>query len=649
MTAPLWQAGPLPNVIASKGHQGHESAWPQNIPGYNRVMRLGSILAIAVLSIAAVGSDEPAGMAVLPCSQAGGTSNCAPSKQDLKKAREAYAKGVKLHHEKRLDEAFSEFENAARLAPQNVDYLTAREVVRQQIVFDDVERGNSHLLRQQPVEAMADFRSALSMDPSNQFAQQRLQEAANEWLPRSDLPARVVASSGEVHLQPDLSPAEVHFRGDSRSLLVQIAQAFGVKATLDESVTSRPVRFEIGSAHFYSVMQAACAVTKTFWTPLSSKQILIAADTPDNHRNFDQMAMRTFYVPDATSTQQLTELVNVLRTILEIKLINQQPAENTIVVRAPVPVLDAATRLIEGLDSSRPQVMLDVKVYEISGTVTRNLGLQVPDQFKLFNIPTAALAALGGQSIQDLVNQLVSSGGINQAGNSAISALLAQLQGQQNSIFSQPVATFGGGLTFMGLALGSGGAQLGINESSVKNLEHAIMRAGAGSETTFRLGSRYPILNSSFAPVFNSSAISQVLQNNSFIAPFPSFSYEDLGLSLKAKTFISGASDVDLQLEMELRTLLGQSLNGVPIISNREYKGSINLKDGDPAVVAGFISRTEQRTMTGIPGMGFVPGLNQVMTSNTNEVDQDELLIVITPRVISQPDHERATEIWMAK
>ena len=628
----------------------YKYTWPQDFPGYNLVMRLGwSILAVAALSTAALCSDQPQAVAVLPCTEAGGTSNCAPSRHDLKKAQQAFSKGAKLLREKHPEEAFAQFENAARLAPQNVDYLTAREVTRQQMVFDRVERGNSHLLSQQPVEAMADFRSALSLDPGNQFAQQRLQEAAAEWVPQSALPAKVVASGGEVRLEPDPSPAEFHYRGDSRTLLLEVARTFGIQATLDESVTSRPVTFQVGSSHFYSAMEAAAAVTKTFWTPLTSKQVLIAANTPENHRNFDQMAMRTFYVPDATSTQQVTELVNLLRTVFEIKLITPQPEKNSIVVRAPVSVLDAATRLIEGMDASRPQVMLDVKIYEINSTLMHNFGLQIPDQFKLFNIPVAALAALGGESIQDLANQLISSGGINQASNSAISALLAQLQGQQNSVFSQPVATFGGGLTFMGLALGSGGAGLGINESSVKTLEHATMRAGAGSDTSFRLGSRYPIINSSFAPVFNSSAISQVLQNQSFIAPFPSFTYEDLGLTVKTKTSISGASDVGLQLELQFRTLLGQSINGVPVISNREYKGSITLKDGEPAVVASSLSRNEQRTMTGLPGLGFIPGLNQVMTSNTKEVDQDELLVVITPRVISQPDHERATEIWMAK
>ena len=96
--------------------------------------------------------------------------------------------------------------------------------------------------------------------------------------------------------------------------------------------------------------------------------------------------------------------------------------------------------------------MLDVRVYQINHTLMRNLGLQIPNQFQLFNIPAAALLALGGQNIQSLINQLIASGGINQANSQGISALLAQLQGQQSSssVFSQPVATFGNGTTLMG-------------------------------------------------------------------------------------------------------------------------------------------------------------------------------------------------------
>src|SRR5207244_606817 len=205
----------------------------------------------------------------------------------------------------------------------------------------------------------------------------------------------------------------------------------------------------------------------------------------------------------------------------------------------------------------RPQVMLGVRVYQIDHQLARNIGVHIPYTFNMFNIPAAALAGLGGQNIQDLINQLIASGGINQAGSSALSGLLAQLGGQQNSIFSQPLATFGGGLTFMGLSLDHLSAPLSVNESWVRNHD------------------------------------------------------------------------------------------GVPVISNREYKGSINLRDGEPAVVAGQVSRTEQRSLSGLPGLGFLPGLNQVMTNNTLQENDDELMIIITPHVVANTIRD-TLEIWIS-
>jgi type II secretory pathway component GspD/PulD (secretin) len=606
---------------------------------------LGLIIASALVARCV---DGPVSVAVAPCSTTGSAAaGCAPSRKDLKKASAAFEKGIKLQKAKNLDGAFREFELAADLSPHDINYVTAREVLRQQVVLEHLQRGNAQLDSRHPIEALAAFRQALSLDPENQFAQQRVADAMAEWTPKSLQSAQVVESAGEVRMEPNQTLADFHFRGDSRSLLNQVATTFGVKATLDESVPSRAVRFELGGADFHTAMQAACAVTKTFWTPLSASQLLVAAETAENHRAFDRMSMRTFYIP-VTTNQELTDINNLLRNLFDIRFITPQPAKNTLVVRAPQHVLDAATRILEGLNDPRPQVMLDIKVFEVSHNLTRNLGLQIPNQFQLFNIPAAALLALGGTNVQDLINQLIASGGINQANNEALSALLAQLQNQQSSLFSTPVATFGNGQTLFGLSLGTVGGQLSLNENWVRNMQHVVLRAGHGSDANFHLGSRYPILNASFSPIANSSAISRVIQDESFIAPFPSFSYEDLGLTIKAKTAVSGNSDVTMALELQLKSLLGQSLNGVPFLANREFKGTINLKGGEPAIVVSSVSHDEIRTLSGIPGMGAVPGLNKVMTSNSKQEDDDELLVLITPHVVNLPDRA-STEVYLTK
>ena len=376
---------------------------------------------------------------LLPCPEGSPEAvSCNPSKKELKEASAAFTKGLKLQREKRQDEAFDQFETAARLAPKEVEFVTARELTRQQLVFDHLERGNDEMRQGRQIEALAEFRTALHLDPQNEFARQRLTDAMGEWAPKTSVAPQVVEASDEIRVVPDSTQADFHYRGDGRGLLTQVAAVFGVTATFDESVVSRQVRFDIGRANFYTAMAAACQMTHTFWTPLDDKQILLAAESVQNHRQFDRMALRTFYLPGVTSPQELNDVVNLLRNLFEIRLVTPQPSASTIVVRAPRKMLDAATKIIEGLGDSRPQVMLDVHVYEITNSLTRNMGLQIPNNFQLFNIPAGALAALAGQNIQDLINQLISGGGINQANSQALSGLLAQLQNQQSSVFSQP-------------------------------------------------------------------------------------------------------------------------------------------------------------------------------------------------------------------
>jgi general secretion pathway protein D len=624
------------------------------VPGYNRRMRgrlLAPVFVLITLGLTAAmcASEPPPPAPIVPCPEGSpGTVSCNPSKKELKEASESFAKGLKLQRAKLPDQAFDEFETAARLAPRQREYLTAREVARQQLVFDHMERGNAELGKGRQIEALAEFRSALHLDPQNEFARQRLDDAMAEWAPKIALAPEVVADVSEIRVSPNTARADFHYRGDSRGLLTQVASAFGVTATFDDSVVSRQLRFDLGGADFYTAMTVACQMTHTFWTPLDDKQILLVAETAENHRQFDRMALRTFSLPEATSPQEINDVVNMLRNLFEIRLVTPQPSSSTLVIRAPRNVLDAATRTIEGLGNSRPQVMLDVHVYEITNTLTRDMGVHIPNNFQLVNIPAGALAALAGQNIQDLINQLIANGGINQASSQALSGLLSQLSSQQSSIFSQPLATFGGGLTLTGLSLGTASAVLSLNESNVKTLEHATLRVAQGNEGKLLVGTKFPIINASFAPVFNTPAIASVIQNNSFQTPVPSFTYEDIGLSIKAKPVVSGNSDVSMDLEFQFRTLTGQSLNGVPVISNREYKGSIVLMNGEPAVVAGAVTHSEQLSLSGIPGLGQVPGLNQVTATNSKENDEDELLIVITPRVVSQEQNQNA-EVWMQK
>lgn len=619
--------------------------------------RKSIIFALGLLSVSlgvsarAIADDQAPGAPVACNNGLVGGVNCIVTKSDLKQAKAAFQRGVKLHNQENLAAALAEFEDASRLSPRNVQYLTAREMVKAKLVFGHVQAGNRFMIQNAPEHAAAEFRAALELDSSNAFARERLQEATREKSPETvrSLPARVV-NSVEIHLEPGSALATFHFSGDVKELFGQLSAAYSMKAQLDESVTARQVTFNVDNVDFFTALKLACVVSKTMWAPLGSHQFLIAADSIQNHKQFDRMVLRTFVLPAHSTPQESTELITTMKNMFDLKFVSSGQSADTVEVRGPQAAVEACATLFEQLSRERPQVMFDVRVYQISHQLTRNIGMHIPDTFTLHNIPAAALAGLaglGGQNIQQLINQLISSGGINQAGNSALSGLLSQLTGS-NSILSTPLATFGGGLTFMGLSLDQLAAQLSVNESWVRSLSDLSIRTGQGVDATFHVGERYPILNASYAPIFNSPQIAQVLGNQSYTAPFPSVSYEDLGLNMKTKPEVHGDGSVSVDIELQVRSLAGQSADGIPVISNREFKGSINLKDGEPAFVAGQISRSDTLSMSGIPGLGVVPLLNQAMVTNTKQEDDDELMIAITPHVLSN-FIRKTPEIWISE
>ena len=564
-----------------------------------------------------------------------------PTKREQTEAKRQFQAGLKLESKGNLDAAFDKYSSASELDPRNVSYVTAREFAREELAMKSLKEGNKAMLTGNEIVAMASFRRALEYDPTNDYALQRLQDS----IPEQKQPAHaftVEEGSQPVELQPTAPVQDFHYRGDSRSLLTQVTKAYGITAEFDDSVKQQHLHFDIQGVNFATAMEAACRVTKTFWVPLSAKQILLLADTTDNRRNFERLGLRTFYVPEL-SDQELTEVVNFLRVLLNIRFVSQDKEKSAIIVRAELPLLEVAEHVIRALTMGRPQVMLDVRIYAVSTSMARALGTALPTQFSLFNISPALLAGLGA-SASNAINQLIASGGINQANTQAVSALLGQLQSSSaGSVLTTPFVAFGGGTTLFGLNAGGVGVTptFSLNTSDIRELDHVMMRASQNDAAVMKIGERYPIVNATFAPIYNTAAISQVLGNQSYIAPFPSFNFEDLGLNLKATPYIHDNSDVTMKLELQIRSLGTTNVNGIPIINNREYTGVITARSGESSVITGMITLDDARSMNGYPFLARVPALTYASSVHNANVADDELLVVITPHIMRMP--ERAT------
>jgi general secretion pathway protein D len=571
---------------------------------------------------------------------------CPISKKDHKAAEHQYKQGIRLQEKGRLQEAFDRLKQASDIEPANAGFASARESLRQQLVRDALDAGNKHLLANQRVEAMADFRSALALDPENEFVRQRVRDVLGDSVVPTLQALPDPPGTQPILIEPSPGVRDFHFRGGSREYLEQVANAFGLKVIFDDSVQTRQLRVDITQVDFWRAFTTATQLTKTFYVPLSPRQLLIVFDTPSNRQAFERMTTRTFYVPEAGTPQELNDIVNALRIMFDIRYIVQQPNQGTITMRAPAAAVNAATQFLESLGSGRPEVLFEVKAYEVSSTLTRQVGVSPPLELQVFNVPTEAQKILGNQNIQDIINQLIASGLINQGNTTQIAALIAQFLGQNSSpLLGGTLLLFGGGITQSAIPLPGTTFNLTVNDSTVRTLESLTLRAGHGTPAILKIGSRVPILNATFAPIANSPALSQVLQNQSFQAPFPSFNYEDVGLNIKATPLVRRDSAVTVDLEMQIRALGAVNINGIPVISNREYKGTITVRDGEQIVVAGLLSKSEQYSVRGFPGISRVPIIGAALSNHSKQFQDSELLIVLTPHIIRADEEGRNAEI----
>ena len=158
---------------------------------------------------------------------------------------------------------------------------------------------------------------------------------------------------------------------------------------------------------------------------------------------------------------------------------------------------------------------------------------------------------------------------------------------------------------------------------------------------TFHVGNKYPVLTSGY---FGPSSFS----GPGAYTPPPSFNFEDLGLILKVTPRIHGTEDTSLELEAEFKVLAGQALNGIPIISSRKLTSKVRLKDNEWAMVAGMMTATEAKSISGLAGLSEIPGFGALIRQNNRSKDADEVLILLRPRLLSLPPDETVTRsVWV--
>ena len=582
-----------------------------------------------------------------------------PSQHDKRAAAKAYLSGAHAIEERNTRAAYDAFSKAAELDPTNSDYKNAVAIAKAHFVTDLIQQAEKARILGKNDVVNARLAEALQLDPTNPIVAQHISELADlvSEPPKTDDITSSIADA--IQLEPTPGKHSFHIRADGLSLLRQVLSSYGIAPSFDSSVSSQPVRFDVEDVDFQQAQQLLRLETNTFFVPLDPHRVLVAKDTRANRQEYERLLLETVYLP-GLNTQEITDVSNLARNVLEIQQVAAEPSKNTLSVRGPETRLALFNRTLHGLMDGRSQVLLEVRIYEIQRTRNLNVGVQLPQQFNAFNLNTEIQNVLNNN--QQLIQEIVSSGLANANDLEAIAAILiASGQVAGNSILTQPFAVFGGGLTATGLTLGTITVNAGLNTSDSRAIDQLQLRLQDQETGDILAGIRYPIIQSSYSnltgvgvniPGLNTPGLSSQLAalgiNGSSLnaQTIPQVQYQDLGLQMKTTPYIHRDQSVSLKLDLKVQALGGSSINQIPILTNRQFTAALDLKDGESALVTSDLSSQEARAVSGLPGLSEIPGL-QSTTNKEVQRSNDELVVLITPHVVRLPHPSGASQVML--
>jgi tetratricopeptide (TPR) repeat protein len=413
--------------------------------------------------------------------------------------------------EGRFDEALNYYEQAARYAPQDTVLLERIASMRSKLVRDHVEAAERDALAGHADIATEELARALLIDPTNTIVTERLlQMRAMKDEPAAQVDTKI---EGLPELKPLSKKQDLNLRGDTKTVYEQLGQLFGIKIVFDPDLSPRAIRLRAENVDFDTGLKILAVQTGTFSRPLTSNLLFVAQDTTEKHRQYGVQAEQTFVLPASVGTDEMTEIVRLLREMTGATRIELNAKSHAVTIRDTPERLTLAGEIIRQAERARGELILEIEILEVDRNKARTLGILPPPSVELISLTTSLIsqlqAAHDAGTLVTLLASIFGNSGTSGSAGTSLSALIP------------PVAKVGGGKTTFLLTLPTFAAQFSDALSLVHSGRQVLLRAQDGKPASFFVGDRYPItlslLSNSLGPTsFVAGSTNSILPSASY-------------------------------------------------------------------------------------------------------------------------------------
>ena len=539
-------------------------------------------------------------------------SGCASSR--------AYREGEREEERKHWDLAVIAYEHAVALDPSDSTSRLALQRARFQAAQAHYERGRLHRSAGQLDLAVSELEVSLALDSTNDSAQQELRKA------RADIETRNRENAGGTPVEkakagargargapPMLNPSstkpiDVAFVPDTniKKIYAALGAAAGINVIYDPQLKDDKFTLDLRGMTFQKALETAMRQAGHFYKVIDEKTILIAQDTQQNRKEYEDLVIRTFFL----SNGDVKDVSAMVRSILDLRRLGTIPALNAIIIRDTADKVAVAERLIEVNDKAKSEVVVDVELLQVNTDKLLDLGTQLSAR----SVTATVVPGAGGGATTPATSLPW-----NQIKNLGINDFM----------FTIPNITF----NFI------------KDNTDAELLAKPQLRIAEGEKAQLVIGDRVPI------PV--TTINTQQAVGSTGVVPITSFQYQDVGIKIDMEPRVHHNKEVSLKLTIEVSQITSYvtASDGTkqPVIGTRTITSSIRLKDGETNFLAGLIRKDSSKTKNTIPFLGDLPLIGQLFTHTATEDKRTDLYLTLTPHIIRSPQitEQDLIPIWV--
>jgi general secretion pathway protein D len=535
------------------------------------------------------------------------------------KGQPDYNQGKKAETIQDYDAAFVYYQKAAKADPYNASFKIKLNRARFEASEFHVKHGVEMRKQGDLQGAASEFQRAQAIDPASPVADQELRKTVDmiaEKNRAADAAAEPPADPNETPLAampPEikrLSGASISLTMDNDAKIVfeTIGKLAGLTVIFDPDFPARRIPAHLNNVTMEQALEIVSLESKAFWKPVTENIILVIPDQPQKRRDYEEQVVKTIYLSNTFQPQDITEIMTGLRQLLDLKRIQQLNSQNAIIVRDTPDKLLLAEKIIRDIDKAKPEVVVQVEVLEARTDRLRDLGI-LPGQ-------TATIAINPNNSTT------------SSSTTTTAATTLKQLRHLTATDYT--------------VTLPSLTANAVLSDTNTKIIQNPEVRSVDGQTAKLRIGDRIPIATGSF-----SSGLGIAAGAAGGINPLVNtqFTYLDVGVNIDLTPRVHPNRDVSLKLKVEVSAHTNDvSIGGItqPVISQRVIEHDIRLKEGEASILGGLVQRTESKTLEGWPGLARLPLLRYLFSHDKTDHQEDEVLIVLTPRIVRIPEWTKA-------